>query len=188
MAAPVATSTPVALFEPVAPAASGRTDWKDSRERVKLDAMTEDGPRDPAPDDAPDSGAEPSKPERLADLITEQLATLVDAAIEANHPIEVDPLRGQIFELFVAAEAAGLVDEDSGQPLASGELTRRLGIRWNLGDAMEQVDGDQSKLSPVDLDRVRRLWSLLRMWLEWSYAWKRWPEFHLDGRTVLEKP
>ena len=143
--------------------------------------MPESDPPEASGSPPPDASAE-----RLADLITQQLATLIEAAIEANHPIEVDPLRGQIFELFVAAEAAGLVDEDEGQPLASGELTRRLGVRWNLGDAMESVEGDQSKLSPRDLDRVRRLWSLLRMWLEWSYAWKRWPEFHLDGKTVLE--
>ena len=152
------------------------------------DAPRGDAPRGDAQDgDAPGSSAKGEQAARLSTLICEQVARVIDAAIETDAPIEVDPARGQLFELFVAAEAAGLVDEDSDQPLAGGELTRQLGLRWNLGEAMMQVEGDQSKLSARDLDRVRRLWSLLRMWLEWTYAWRRWPEFHLDGRTVLAK-
>ena len=127
--------------------------------------------------------------DRLAGLITAQLSQVITNAIEVKSPIEVDPCRSQIFELFVTAEAAGLIDEDrQSQPLSSGELTRRLGRMWGLGTAIEEVSGDQSQLSPGDLERVRRLWSLLRMWLEWSYAWKRWPEFHQAGRTVLPPP
>jgi len=25
---------------------------------------------------------------------------------------------------------------------------------------------------------MRMLWSFLRMWMEWAYAWERWSEFH----------
>ena len=152
------------------------------------DALPDDVPSDepsPSSPSARSGNGSPADAERLSALITDQLARVLDEAIKTDQPIEVDPARGQIFELFVAAEAAGLVDEDSVQPLSSGELTRRLGLRWNLGQAMQQAEGDQSKLPPQELDRVRRLWSLLRMWLEWSYAWRRWDEFHQDGRTTL---
>lgn len=139
--------------------------------------------------DAPPKRPMSPQADKLAGLITVQLSKVIEAAIEAKAPIEIDPSRGQIFELFVTADAAGLIDEaGQTQPLSSGELTRRLGRLWNLGDAIEEVDGDQSKLTPSDLERLRRLWSLLRMWLEWSYAWNRWDEFHQGGRTVLPEP
>ena len=127
------------------------------------------------------------KADRLADLIVEQLAKVIESAIETKQPLELDPHRGQLFELFVAAEAAGLVEDTHPRPLASGELHRRLGNRWGLGELLEQAEGDQSSLPPGDRDRLLRLWSLTRMWMEWTYAWRRWAEFHLDGRTVLEK-
>ena len=32
---------------------------------------------------------------------------------------------------------------------------------------------------PADqLAKMRLLWSVMRMWMEWDYAWERWAEFH----------
>ena len=31
------------------------------------------------------------------------------------------------------------------------------------------------------LAKVRLLWSFMRMWMEWTYAWKRWDEFHTQS-------
>jgi hypothetical protein len=36
----------------------------------------------------------------------------------------------------------------------------------------------QSKIPPAQLGKLRALWSVLRLWMEWDYAWKRWEEFH----------
>ena len=41
-----------------------------------------------------------------------QLEQLIREAEDQNKPLEVDPLRGRLFELFVTAEASNLVDED----------------------------------------------------------------------------
>jgi hypothetical protein len=36
----------------------------------------------------------------------------------------------------------------------------------------------QARLPPEQLAQMRALWSFLRMWMEWTYAWQRWREFH----------
>ena len=29
---------------------------------------------------------------------------------------------------------------------------------------------------------MRLLWSVMRMWMEWTYAWQRWAEFHQEPK------
>ena len=106
-------------------------------------------------------------------------AILIDAERQAR-PLELDPFRGQLFEAFVTAEAAGLLDEDSEPDLSADGLCRLLGERWGLADATRDSVERHEKLPPAHLAKMRLLWSVLRMWMEWQYAWDRWPEFHRE--------
>ena len=49
----------------------------------------------------------------LATHIVNGVERLVLDAIEKTTPLEVDPARSQLFELFVAAEEAGMIADDS---------------------------------------------------------------------------
>jgi hypothetical protein len=51
-----------------------------------------------------------------------------------------------------------------------------------LDEAARHSVEAQEKLHPEHLARMRMLWSLMRMWMEWTYAWGRWPEFHSDAK------
>ena len=120
----------------------------------------------------------------LAKSILDQIETVVVAAEQAGRPLELDPYRGQLFELFVMADAGDLLDETTTEQvpnkltLTSDGLCRSLAERWNLSDAVRQSNANQTRLSPADLARMRLLWSVMRMWMEWTYAWDRWAEFH----------
>ena len=139
----------------------------------------------------------------LAESIVSRVSALLLEAERQHRPVEMEPYRGQLFELFVTAEAAGLVqspDDDTdndAEPDASPQsadtlgddslgadnlgadsLCRWLGQRWGLADATRQSADRQEKLPPEHMGKMRLLWSLLRMWMEWQYAWQRWPEFH----------
>jgi hypothetical protein len=50
-----------------------------------------------------------------------------------------------------------------------------------LADAAQNSHGQQEKMAPKHVGKMRLLWSLMRMWMEWTYAWERWPEFHQNG-------
>jgi hypothetical protein len=85
-----------------------------------------------------------------------------------------------LFESFVTANAAGMAREGADPDLTSDGLCRRLAERWGLRAATEDSVRSQSRLPPDQLARMRSLWSVMRMWMEWTYAWERWPEFHED--------
>jgi len=89
-------------------------------------------------------------------------------------------LRGQLFELFVTAEGAGYVDGEGDFDLSADGLCHELSERWGLKQAAEQSFTQQSNLPPTQLKKMRSLWSLMRMWMEWTYAWSRWAEFHAE--------
>lgn len=116
----------------------------------------------------------------LAENVLQRLGELVDAAERDVKPLEVDPYRGQLFELFVTAEAAGYLAGDAEIDLTADGVCRELASRWNLADAARQSFAQQQKLPSGSLTRMRMLWSLMRMWMEWEYAWSRWHEFHTD--------
>ena len=131
----------------------------------------------------------PTSPEpSLAGSIVDQIERVVREADESNRPLEVDPFRSRLFELFVMADAADLIKEpdepdDAAQPnLTADGLCRTLGARWNLADALRESSAHHTKLPAKDLSRMRLLWSVMRMWMEWTYAWQRWPEFHQDSK------
>ena len=113
---------------------------------------------------------------------------LLAEARETTKPLEVEPYRGRLFELFVTADGAQLVrdDRDSGlsdhiddeTDLSADGICRSLSRRWGLDMAARESTASQSRLPPDQLERMRLLWSVMRMWMEWTYAWRRWNEFH----------
>ena len=102
---------------------------------------------------------------------------LLDAEA-TTRPLELDPYRGKLFELFVTAHAAGLLVEGGEADLTADGISGHLASRWNLADVAQASVSRQEKLPTKSLGRMRMLWSFLRMWMEWGYAWDRWPEFH----------
>ena len=68
--------------------------------------------------------------------------------------------------------------DDSVPDLSPEGLSRELGERWGLKSAAQSSQTMLNKLSPEHLSKMRLLWSFLRMWMEWQYAWSRWVEFH----------
>ena len=114
----------------------------------------------------------------LSAHILNQVDTIVSEAESQTKPLEMEPYRGRIFELFVTANGAGCTVEDAEDDLTADGLCRQLAERWGLKQAAEQSFAQQANLPPAQLQKMRSLWSVMRMWMEWSYAWQRWPEFH----------
>lgn len=114
----------------------------------------------------------------LADDIIRQVEHLMLAAEEAAKPLEIDPYREQLFELFVTAEGAGYLDEEAVVDLSADGLCHELSTRWGLKHAVQASVSAQQKLPAEQLAKMRMLWSVMRMWMEWGYAWERWEEFH----------
>lgn len=123
----------------------------------------------------------------LSDDIVNRVEGLLREAEKGEKPVEVDPFRGQLFELFVTAEGAGYLQDDTDTDLSAEGLCHRLAERWGLADAARSSFDQQTKLDPDHLSKMRLLWSLMRMWMEWSYAWERWTEFH-DGESASQPP
>lgn len=128
----------------------------------------------------------------LAKSIVEQIDHLVREVEETGRPLEIDPYRSRLFELFVMADAADLLqepaiaDEPKTSDLTSDGLCRALAERWNLADAARESFSKQTRLPQEHLARMRLLWSLMRMWMEWTYAWRRWAEFHEEPKGEPE--
>jgi hypothetical protein len=116
----------------------------------------------------------------LADRILQRIDELVRSAEAETKPLELEPFRGQLFELFVTAEGAGYLADESPDDLTADGLCRVLGERWGLADAA-RGQGESAKMSPAHVAKMRLLWSVMRMWMEWTDAWRRWPEFHADA-------
>lgn len=114
----------------------------------------------------------------LIENIIDQLQATVEEAQEQVKPLEMEPYRGRLFELFVTANGAGLTDEELEPNLCSDSITSLLAERWGLKDEARATFENQKAMSSLGQARVKLLWSLLRMWMEWSYAWDRWDEFH----------
>lgn len=114
----------------------------------------------------------------LANDIIQRVANVVSEAEAETKPLELEPYRGRLFELFVMADAAGFVAEDADIDLTADNLCRELASLWGLTSATQDATEAQEKLSPENLSKMRILWTVLRLWMEWDYAWKRWEEFH----------
>lgn len=101
-------------------------------------------------------------------------------ASQATRPLELEPSRKQLFELFVESHRAGLVREELEPNVTADGLCAALSSRWGLKDTVQDAMKSQAKLSGDQLAQMRSLWSVMRMWMEWTYAWDRWVEFHSE--------
>ena len=61
---------------------------------------------------------------------------------------------------------------------SADDLFRRIGERWRLPEATRASAEGQQQLASAHRARMLVLWSAVRLWMEWQYAWDRWPEFH----------
>jgi hypothetical protein len=125
----------------------------------------------------------------VAEQILNGVEALIDEAKAATKPLEVDPYRSRLFELFVTADGANLTGDERTDPLREDDsvderdlsadgICRSLARRWGLDMAARDSVAQQSKLGGEQLEQMRLLWSVMRMWMEWNYAWCRWVEFH----------
>ena len=105
----------------------------------------------------------------------------------AGAPLELDPQRSGLFELFVMADAAGFLADDSEPDLTSDGVAKELARRWELARAGGPDQFQPAKMPPEQLAKVRLIWSFMRMWMEWTYAWQRWSEFH-DHEGLMPNP
>ncbi len=115
-------------------------------------------------------------PQFVAEIIN-QIEVLIIEADEKSRPLELQPYRGRLFELFAVADRENLVDDDEG-PLAADAICRELGDRWGLSRAAQASLAERKTLGGDELAKMRSLWSVMRLWMEWAYAWRRWQEFH----------
>lgn len=120
--------------------------------------------------------------------LLDQVDAILRSCEESRRPLEVEPARGELFELFVAASQAGGTAEESPLNLAADGLCQSLAEKWGLKSATENWLRQNANLPPEQLARMRSLWSLLRMWMEWTYAWERWPDFHHSGNHSGQAP
>ncbi len=123
---------------------------------------------------------ETTTPSQLASHILQEVETVIREAEEGNKPLEVEPFRSRLFELFVTADGAGYTHEDSDPDLSTDGLCQQLAASWGLRDAALQSVTEKSQFPAEQLQKMRSLWSVMRMWMEWTYAWSRWDEFHRD--------
>ena len=114
----------------------------------------------------------------LIEHIASQLQEVVDEAEANTKPLEMDPYRGRLFELFVLANGAGLTDEEVEPNLTSDAVARILAERWGLRQEVSSSAEAAKAISIIGVAKMRLLWSLLRMWMEWCYAWDCWAIFH----------
>ena len=119
-----------------------------------------------------------SETANLATRILDRIEELILIAERETKPLELDPIRGELFELFVTANGAGYTSEDSNPDLSADGLCRTLGSRWGLASAAKSAIESSGRMSSDQLSKMRLLWSVMRMWMEWTYAWDRWTEFH----------
>jgi len=119
--------------------------------------------------------------------ILNQIESLIVEAESQTRPLEMAPYRGQLFELFVTSFRESLVDEEDG-PLAADAICRELGDRWGLSTAAQSSMSEHKSLTADQLAKMRSLWSVMRMWMEWTYAWSRWNEFHRGASQESGNP
>jgi hypothetical protein len=111
------------------------------------------------------------------DILQQVEAVLIEAE-DNSQTGEVDPYRGRVFGLFARAEALGGLADDADPDLSAEAIARHLADSWNMARELGAGALQPSRLPPHQLARLRSLWAFMRIWSEWTYAWRRWPEFH----------
>ena len=130
------------------------------------------------------SVTEPISQASLIRTVIDRLQLIIEQAEAETKPLEMDPFRSQLFELFVMADGAAMLDDKLEPNLTSDSMAKILAERWQLRSAAVESMQQDSPLAQESLSRMRLLWSFLRMWMEWTYAWQRWREFHEGDATA----
>lgn len=130
------------------------------------------------------SVTEPISQSALIQTVIDRLQLIIEQAEAETKPLEMDPFRSQLFELFVMADGAAMLDDKLEPNLTSDSIAKILAERWQLRSAAVESMQQASPLAQESLSRMRLLWAFLRMWMEWTYAWQRWSEFHQGDATA----
>lgn len=107
------------------------------------------------------------------------LESILLSCQERHRPLQEEPARSEIFEIF----ARSMAPSQPWPTLAADEICRDLAERWGLKGALQNSVTQQAGVPASELAKMRSLWTLLQMWMEWTYAWERWPEFHKTGQA-----
>src|SRR5258707_10288761 len=99
-----------------------------------------------------DSVAENLSPgEALARDLVSRIDDVLQGAAASGQPLELDPSRSRLFELFVLAEATGFLEEGAEHDLTCDGVARDLAARWNLSREMGGQPAQPSSLPPEQL-------------------------------------
>ena len=120
--------------------------------------------------------------QNLADDLLRRVEQLLLQAHAEGRPVEMSPYREQLFELFVTADAAGFTEEGADPDLSAEGICHALASKWGLAEAARESFDQQQKLTPDQLANMRLLWAVMRLWMDWTYAWKRRHEFHRNAK------
>ena len=118
------------------------------------------------------------EPAQIIRQTLDRIEDILQEASQAARPLEIDPSREQLFRLFADAAQRGLIADDFEPNLTSDSICAALSTRWGLKDTVQDSVNKQQRLTGDQLAQMRALWSVMRMWMEWTYAWGRWAEFH----------
>ena len=113
--------------------------------------------------------------------VLDRVEDIMLEAAKTTRPLELDPARKELFQQFVESNRAGLVSDDLDPNLTADGLCAALSTRWGLKDTVQDTMKQKAPLSGDQLAQMRSLWSVMRMWMEWTYAWDRWAEFHPES-------
>jgi hypothetical protein len=136
---------------------------------------------DPFMQTKPNNTTHASEGQALARRVIDSIEELVLQAETSREHLETEPRRSRLFELFVVADASGLLEAEAESLLDCDAIARELSSRWDLKRKLGAGSLQPGAVTPEQLPRLRLLWSFMRMWMEWSYAWRRWDEFHAAG-------
>ena len=78
----------------------------------------------------PTTPGQNSVTQTLAEDILTRVESLLMEAEQSEKPLEVDPMRGSLFELFVTAEAAGFLVDDAEPDMTADGIARKLSEQW----------------------------------------------------------
>ena len=126
------------------------------------------------------SDSESDPPLSQASLIAgviDRVESIIKAAEKSGLPLDMDPVRSDLFETFVVAEGAGLLIDMEPNLLAE-TIAEKLSERWNLREISQGAFKISANSNDPAVRRVQLLWSVCRQWMAWTYAWGRWAEFH----------
>lgn len=106
----------------------------------------------------------------FAQKILGEIDRLIQQAESQTRPLEIDPYHRELFQLFKLAYEAGLTGDDASPDLSADGICKQLAALWGLTAAAQTWLTQSAQLPKAQLMRMRSLWSVMRMWMEWDFA------------------